>query len=126
MGQAGPRVHPSEDDLAEGDTTGNECQGLIETLQQDACEEKEVRSGGWDYQDSLLEEVPDADVLRGVLNTEDSQKHSSSGFAGRKLPRTLSRNMGAVTQGSDFWDGGSGGFAFSRGMGVGKDLTARG
>ena len=41
MGQAGPRVHPSEDHLAEGDTTGNECKGLIDTLQQDACEEKE-------------------------------------------------------------------------------------
>ena len=35
-------MHPIEDDMAEEGFTGQECQDLIESIQQDACEEKEV------------------------------------------------------------------------------------
>ena len=34
-------VHPTEDDVAEEGFTGQECQNLIENIQQDACEEKD-------------------------------------------------------------------------------------
>ena len=35
-------VHPTEDDVGEEGFTGQECQDLIESIQQDACEEKEA------------------------------------------------------------------------------------
>ena len=35
-------MHPTEDDMAEEGFAGQECQDLIESIQQDACEEEEA------------------------------------------------------------------------------------